>query len=438
MIEIIPMIVMVALFILIILGVVIKRLNKTIISVIAGIITIIFLIGWYAYSFTDSLFLMVGGAELSYLKLFMLIIGMNIITIVLYESGVFQFITLKTIKFTKGKVWRMLLIFALVTVLISSIISNLLTIFVIVPITVMFCSIFKIDAEPYIILEAIVVNIGGLITLISSNLNILVCNIFSITFGQFFVYFAPLGFILIFITILLAYFLLHKKLQKPSEKYVRYLEEFDPWSIVKDKKQFYKAIIIFIATIIGFILFSDYLGLISIISAMLMLLFVVKDKKKGFESIKMSTILYFAGIFLTLEGLKISGLFTLLGTSLSIILPENILIISLIILWISAFASAPVANIPIALALSPIIQKLVSLPFVGEKYKTTLVTSLILGANLGDNLFPAGDNIIFIDISEQNGQKLSFKKFFIVGFLISIVHLVIASFYLLLLINIIR
>ncbi|TFF87833.1 MAG: hypothetical protein EU549_04080 [Promethearchaeota archaeon] len=428
-IDIIAVIIPAILFILIIVASIIKKINKTLISIIAGLISIIFVLWYYNFSFAEVLLKLVGREDLGYIKIYMLIIGMNLITGVLYKSDVFQFIALKTIKLTKGNRILMFILFGVITVFVSSFISNLLTIFVIAPITILLTAILKTDAEPYLILEVILLNVGALITLTSSNLNILVCSLFDINFTEFFILFAPLGFILFGITMVSAYFLMRKQLKLPDKTQIRYLQEFDDWSIVKDKKLFYRALIMFIITMVVIVLFSDYLGLVAILSGFLMIVFAVKDKEEGLKNINMNTIIYFAGIFITLEALKLSGLFDIVGSTLGSFLPMNPLLIAIIILWITGLLSSMVANIPLALAFSPIVENL--LPFIGNVYTPLLVTALITGSNLGDNLFPAGDVAIQLDIVEQQGGKrIKIKKFFKVGFILSMIQLIISSFYL--------
>ncbi|TFF87991.1 MAG: hypothetical protein EU549_03820 [Promethearchaeota archaeon] len=433
MIDIVAIIIPMIFFILIIIATLFEKVDKTLVSITAGLLTVVFVILWYNFSFGDVLLKLVSGDDLGYLEIYLLIIGMNIITNVLYDSGVFQFVALKTVKITKGNKILMLLIFGVVAVFISSFISNILTIFILAPITILFTGVLKIDAEPYLILEVIMVNVGGLITLISSNLNILVCSLFDINFIEFFLYFAPLGLILIFVTILLSFLILRKRLKTPEKKQVKYLQQFDDWSIVKDKKRFYRASIMFIITMIFFILFSEYLGLISVLSGFLMIIFVVKDKKSGISNINMNTLIYFAGFFITLEGLKLSGVFELLGSSLVYILPEDPFLISIIILWLTGGISSMIVSIPIALAFSPIVENLVYI--LGNAYTPILVVALISGTNLGDNLFPVGNVAIKLDIIEQNGsQKIKMKNFFKLGFIVAIIQLIITTFYLFLLI----
>ncbi|MBD3229267.1 MAG: hypothetical protein GF329_13875 [Candidatus Lokiarchaeota archaeon] len=429
MLDIIAVLIPAIFFIVIIIATIIKKINKTLVSIIVGLITLIFVLFYYNFSFADVLLKLVGREDLGYIKIYMLIIGMNLITSVLYESDVFQFIALKTIKLTRGNRILMFILFGVLTVFVSSFISNLLTIFVIAPITILLTGILKTDAEPYLVLEVILLNVGALITLTSSNLNILVCSLFDINFTEFFIYFAPLGFLLFGVTMVSAYFLMRKQLKMPDNTQIQYLKNFDDWSIVKDKSLFYRALIIFIITMVFIVLFSEFLGLVAILSGFLMIVFVVKDKEEGIKKINLNTIIYFAGIFITLEALKLSGLFDIVGNVLGSVLPLNPFLIALVILWVTGSLSSMVANIPLALAFSPIVENL--LPFIGDAYTPLLVTALICGSNLGDNLFPAGDVAIQLDIVEQQGgRRITIKTFFKIGFILAILQLIITSFYL--------
>lgn len=130
-------------------------------------------------------------------------------------------------------------------------------------------------------------------------------------------------------------------------------------------------------------------------------------------------ILYLLGIFVIVGGLEITGVTSILGSFLYLLGGNNPLYQILMILWMSAFLSSNIENIPITKVLIPIIAQ-------GElgviKYY-----SLAIGANWGDDLTPFGDNIVVMNTAEQNKRPFSFKQFFKLGFTTIIYQLLIAS-----------
>jgi Na+/H+ antiporter NhaD/arsenite permease-like protein len=88
----------------------------------------------------------------------------------------------------------------------------------------------------------------------------------------------------------------------------------------------------------------------------------------------------------------------------------NIMLLIPIILWISAFASGVVDNIPFAATMIPVIANLsrthgISLP--------TLSWTLALGTDIGGNSTPIGAsaNVVGTAIAEREGYPISWGKF---------------------------
>ncbi len=88
----------------------------------------------------------------------------------------------------------------------------------------------------------------------------------------------------------------------------------------------------------------------------------------------------------------------------------NIVIVIPIILWISAFASAIVDNIPFAATMVPVIRNLSQT--TGMKLPT-LAWTLALGADIGGNATPIGAsaNVVGTAIAKKEGYPISWGRF---------------------------
>lgn len=93
---------------------------------------------------------------------------------------------------------------------------------------------------------------------------------------------------------------------------------------------------------------------------------------------------------------------------------ENRLTVALlIIMWVSAFASAFVDNIPLTTMMIRIVTSLAD----NDELKLPLqplVWALSFGACLGGNgtLFGSSSNIVCAGVAEQHGHRFSFMEFF--------------------------
>ncbi|GAB1467576.1 hypothetical protein MASR2M64_02500 [Candidatus Cloacimonadota bacterium] len=103
-----------------------------------------------------------------------LLIGMMLVMGVMKETGVFQYIAIKTAKLAKAKPLRIMLMMFAVTAGVSAILDNVTTVMILVPIALLIASELKITPVPFIITMAIASNIGGTATMIGDPPNILI------------------------------------------------------------------------------------------------------------------------------------------------------------------------------------------------------------------------------------------------------------------------
>ena len=176
----ISIIIILTCFIGVVFFIVTEKMNRAIVSLLGAIITYFVLIFIERLDFSIIVELLFGSPGLEpgegYVNLhsLILIIGMMMIVQISHEVGTFQFIAGKLIKLSKGKPIRLMIIFCCVTVLISALLNNILTVIIIIPLTITVSRILNINPSPYILTQAVLVNIGGTIFSISSIPNILI------------------------------------------------------------------------------------------------------------------------------------------------------------------------------------------------------------------------------------------------------------------------
>jgi Na+/H+ antiporter NhaD/arsenite permease-like protein len=109
------------------------------------------------------------------------------------------------------------------------------------------------------------------------------------------------------------------------------------------------------------------------------------------------------------------GLIQLIAEWVSSVAGGNLLLAAVAIIWVSAIASALVANIPFAAAFVPVAVFLTqSLPGAENN---VLYWALALGTCLGGNAtyIGAAPNVVAAGILDRAGYKISFKEFSRVG-----------------------
>jgi Na+/H+ antiporter NhaD/arsenite permease-like protein len=180
------------------------------------------------------------------------------------------------------------------------------------------------------------------------------------------------------------------------------------------------------------------LGWIAIFGAVVLLILAdTQDLDPILHKIEWSTLLFFAGLFVLMEGLQELGLIQYIGDQMvrmiTMVPPENQMVVALIlVVWVSALASSFIDNIPFTTATIPVIVELAESPELCLSLRP-LVWALAFGACLGGNgtLIGASANVVCAGIAEQNGYKISFVKFFIIGFPMMLATTMTAMIYLL-------
>jgi Na+/H+ antiporter NhaD/arsenite permease-like protein len=141
--------------------------------------------------------------------------------------------------------------------------------------------------------------------------------------------------------------------------------------------------------------------------------------------------------------LEHNGLFEWLGTFIFSVTGGNYLMTVLVILWFAAISSAIVDNIPLVIAMIPLIQNIIpqfaeQMGIVGdaEAIRSTIAEplfwSLALGACLGGNgtLVGASANVVVTQIARRNNYPISFLGFTVYGAPIMVVTLIFSTVYL--------
>jgi Na+/H+ antiporter NhaD/arsenite permease-like protein len=282
----------------------------------------------------------------------------------------------------------------------------------------------RYDPVPYFISAMIMINLGGTSTLIGSVSNMIIGIDAGISFTAFIDYLALCEIALWALTIFVLYMVFKSRLGEKKE-----LPEYNPWESVKDKKFFYRSIMILILLVLLFLTLEN-LGVgaeaVALGCAIIALALSGADPADIFRKLDWETIFFIAGFMFIVGGLESTGLLNDISTQLFQTVGKSPLGASIATLWASGFASGAVSNIAVALTFSPIISGVAALN------SAAVWSALVLGTNLGGAMTPLSGAVIMMGIGalKREGISLSFAEFTKVGILTSLVQLGFASLYL--------
>ena len=114
-----------------------------------------------------------------------LLIGMMLFVAVVKHSGMFEYLAVKSAKIANGNPWRMMVIFIIITAVLSGLLDNVTTVLLVGPMTFAITKELELDPVPYILTQILASNIGGTATLIGDPPNIMIGSATGLTFVDF-------------------------------------------------------------------------------------------------------------------------------------------------------------------------------------------------------------------------------------------------------------
>lgn len=378
------------------------------------------------------------------LNVIFLLIGMMMVVNILARTGFFEWISIMLAKVAKGNGMLILVFFLLATALISALLDNVTTVILIAPVTILLTQILEIPTVPVLILEAVYSNIGGTATMIGDPPNILIGSKTALHFNDFILNLGPIVGITLLVSIPMV-MIIFRKQTRTAQKARDLIANSRPEAAILQPIVLRRALIILGLIIIGFLagrVLDVEPGIVALGGAFLMAIVCKIDLHKIMEKVEWGTILFFVGLFMLIGALEHIGLFEKMGHVILDLCGGNLLATAIAILWFSALASAIVDNIPLVMAMIPLVKGIVpvfsaqmgiaAMPhLVNAQIKEPLLWALALGACLGGNgsLIGASANVVVAQIARQNNYKLTFWSFAKIGFPMMLLSLTLSTAY---------
>jgi Na+/H+ antiporter NhaD/arsenite permease-like protein len=361
-----------------------------------------------------------------------LLIGMMIIVNITAETGLFTYIAIWAAKKAKGHPVRILISLTLITALSSAFLDNVTTVLLMVPVTFSITRQLRVNPFPFLFAQILASNIGGTATMIGDPPNIMIGSaVKELTFMAFIENLAPV-IIIIMLIIIPILILMFRKHLKTTPELRQSMMNIDEKSVITNRNLLIKCLTVLGLTIIGFFvhqLVHLESATVALTGAFLLLLLTGEHfLEAAFAKIEWTTIFFFIGLFVLVGGLIETGVISALAEQAIALTGGHLASTSMLVLWLSAIASAFVDNIPFVATMIPLIQDMGTM---GITNLEPIWWSLALGACLGGNgtLIGASANLIVAGMSAKEGQPIKFLKFLKYGFPLMILSIMISTVY---------
>jgi len=351
------------------------------------------------------------------------IFAMQIIIYYATQDRVLEYISIKLVFITKGNNRLLFYMICVLTGTLVAFIEDLTLSLILVPLIYRTCRILGIRAGTYMMGMTITINIGAILTPISSLKNLLISQEFEWDFGQYLANMGILFLITLFSTIFLMDRFILSKEEKPTEQNKQLLfSMLDPKMVIENKRYFISTTIILIATFV-FMIIINMPGLVSIISAAILL--ITHYKTSNFSDIKndiaWKIIIVFAVLFILSNSLAYFGLSKIISTGLVSLVDNNIYLAVLITLSVSSLLSAFLAGTPVTIILLPIFSALIGQGF----FPNPIIIAFIGGVNMAGNFLPQGSacDLLTLNLAKKyDVANLNYRRLLKNGALFAMLH----------------
>lgn len=336
-----------------------------------------------------------------------LLLGMMILVAMLEPTGFFEYLAVLAARASKGKPLRLFFLLGSITTILSMFLDNVTTVVLIAPVTILISEILGISPLPFLVTEALLSNTGGVATLVGDPPNVLIGSAAGLSFADFLIYSLPIVAVTWVGVLFLLRYLFRRELAE-SPRNAEAVMRLNPTETLNHPDTARRILIVLGGAILFF--FVHHLlhvepSFVAMSAAAIALLWVQPDITEVMKRVEWSVLIFFGALFIMVGGLEHSGVLESIVGLLEGASRIPPVVFGVLLIWVVAVLSAVVDNVPITIALIPVIQGL------GETGMDVapLWWALAFGAGFGGNgtIIGSTANIIVATLSEKTRTPIT-------------------------------
>ena len=342
------------------------------------------------------------------------IAGMMVMVEGMAKAGFFRWLCLTIAKAVKYKVMPILVTFMIMSAVLSMFIDSITVILFLAAVTVELSQLLKFSPVPMVLAEIFCANLGGSATMCGDPPNIIIGTALGYSFADFLTNTGLIAGIALIAIIIFFFFAFKKELTANKDEKIDPSTFPNPGDAIENKKDFIVSTIIFIIAIVLLVTHAQTgltVAFIGVAIALITLITSFKHIGVILKKVDYKTLLFFIGLFIVVGGLEQTGVLEMIASFIEKICGGNVFAMVLIIMWISAIASAFVDNIPFAETMVPVIKSLAATTVGAEL--PVLAYALSVGTDIGGSATPIGAsaNVVGTSVISKAGHPVGWGKY---------------------------
>lgn len=342
------------------------------------------------------------------------IAGMMVMVEGMAKAGFFRWLCLTIAKAVKYKVMPILVTFMIMSAVLSMFIDSITVILFLAAVTVELSQLLKFSPVPMVLAEIFCANLGGSATMCGDPPNIIIGTALGYSFADFLTNTGLIAGIALIAIIIFFFFAFKKELTANKDEKIDPSTFPNPGDAIENKKDFIVSTIIFIIAIVLLVTHAQTgltVAFIGVVIALITLITLFKHIGVILKKVDYKTLLFFIGLFVVVGGLEQTGVLEMIASFIEKVCGGNVFAMVLIIMWISAIASAFVDNIPFAATMVPVIKSLAATTVGAEL--PVLAYALSVGTDIGGSATPIGAsaNVVGTSVISKAGHPVGWGKY---------------------------
>ncbi len=342
------------------------------------------------------------------------IAGMMVMVEGMAKAGFFRWLCLTIAKAVKYKVMPILVTFMIMSAVLSMFIDSITVILFLAAVTVELSQLLKFSPVPMVLAEIFCANLGGSATMCGDPPNIIIGTALGYSFADFLTNTGLIAGIALIAIIIFFFFAFKKELTANKDEKIDPSTFPNPGDAIENKKDFIVSTIIFIIAIVLLVTHAQTgltVAFIGVVIALITLITSFKHIGVILKKVDYKTLLFFVGLFVVVGGLEQTGVLEMIASFIEKVCGGNVFAMVLIIMWISAIASAFVDNIPFAATMVPVIKSLAATTAGAQL--PILAYALSVGTDIGGSATPIGAsaNVVGTSVISKAGHPVGWGKY---------------------------